>query len=565
MKIKGLTVGILFLLCFSLIFPVTNSYPTIQTDKNKIMEEQFLVDRDHNSENTPDEPTVFPFASSGIKDLIQTQIGTRSDPMDSQWPVASHDIYHTGRSPYNTAATPFVEKWRFPGNGWMYGSVVIDDGGTIYFGADDFFAVYSNGSLKWKVDNHMDVHSAPAIDENDIIYAGTAYDSPNRLYAFYPNGTVKWSYVTGNHIFSSPVIGEDGTIYFGDNNGNLNALYPNGTLKWSTPNIYSVFSSPAIGEDGTIYCTSWSGGNVYAIYPNNGTIKWQFLTGGQTKANPSIAEDGTIYVSSWDDYLYALYPNNGTMKWRVNTNYGSSNNPSIGPDGTIYVAHVDLYAVNPNGTVKWIFPLGDERHCSFAAPAISADGIIYIGANIGDGVGGELIVVNPDGTERWRSGSICNEGIVSSPAIAEDGTVYVGSLNDEEVHSGAVTSKGFIHAFGPGNVKKAIIEQPIAGMIYFRGKELLPSIRGRTTIIQNITVQANATNVNELDRIGFFVDGNLQYNSTEPPFEWNMNKDYYPKILSEHHRIRVTAFYKGGCEWSVEQFVHYIHFRILET
>jgi outer membrane protein assembly factor BamB len=245
------------------------------------------------------------------------------------------------------------------------------------------------------------------------------------------------------------------------------------------------------------------------------------------------------------------------MKWRVNTKYGSSNNPSIGPDGTIYVAHADLYAVNPDGTVKWIFPLGDERHCSFAAPAISADGTIYIGANIGDGVGGELIVVNPDGTERWRSGSICSEGIVSSPAIAEDGTVYVGSLNDEEVHSGAVTSKGFLHAFGPGDVKKATMEQPSAGKIYFFGKELFSTISGKTIIIRNVTVRATATNLGELDHIGFFVDGNPQYNATEPPFEWNMNKNYY-KGLFEHHHIRITAFYKGGCEWSDQREVTYV-------
>jgi len=518
--------------------------------------ERFLVDREHNLENAPDKPIVFSSALQGAKEISHTPIERGDCLMDSQWPVASHDVYHTGQSPYSTAAAPLVEKWRFPGNDWIDCSPVIDNEGTVYFGADDFFAVYSNGTLKWTVDNKMDVCSAPAIDENGIIYVGTVYDSPNHLYAFNPNGTVKWSYPTDN-IFSSPVIGEDGVIYFGEYNGNLIALYPNGTLKWSNPNIYSVFSSPAIGDDGTIYCTSWSGGHVYAIYPNNGTVKWQFPAGGQMKANPSIAEDGTIYVSSWDDYLYALYPNNGTMKWRVNTYLGSSSNPSIGPDGTIYVAHNDLYAINPDGMVKWIFPLGDERDCSFAAPAISADGIIYIGANIGNGVGGELILVNPDGTERWRSGSICNEGIVSSPAIAKDGTVYIGSLNDEEVQPGGFTSKGFIHAFGPGEVKKATMEEPIAGKVYYLGSKLFSTFSGKTIIIRNVTVNAESTSLDQLDHISFFVDGNIEYNSTSPPFEWNMNKNYF-KGLIEYHRIRVTAFFKGGCEWSEQLPVTYI-------
>lgn len=532
------------------------------TENKKIsfnLNERFLVDREHNSVNAPDEPIVFPTASRSLidlRDLTKTQIMTGCGPMDLQWPVMSHDVRHTGRSSYNTASAPLVEKWRFPGKGWVYASPVIDKEGTVYFGADGFFAINPNGTAKWIVDDtFIYVFSAPAIDENGIIYVGLD-DSPAYLIAFYPNGTEKWRY-SSDYIFSSPVIDTAGIIYFGEYNGNLRALYPNGTLKWSTPNIYSVFSSPAIGEDGTIYCTSWSGGYVYAIYPNNGTVKWRFPVGGQMKANPSIAEDGTIYVSSWDDYLYALYPN-GTMKWRVNTRYGSSNNPSIGPDGTIYIAHLDLYAINPDGTVKWIFPFGNERHCSFAAPAISADGIIYIGANIGDGIGGELIVVNPDGTERWRSGSICNEGIASSPAIGEDGTVYIGSLNNEEVHSGAVDSKGFLHAFGPGEIKQATMVQPIPGKCYLFGTEKFSTLSGKTVILRNVTVRANVTNLDDLDHIGFFVDGNLQYDDTEAPYEWNMNTNYYWDILFEHHRIRVTAFYKGGCEWSDERFVTYI-------
>jgi outer membrane protein assembly factor BamB len=555
MMTKGIAVGIISLFFVSLVFPVTNSSPTIQTDNDKIMEERFLVDREHNPENDPDESIVFSSALQDVKEISHTQIGMSNGPMDSQWPVMSHDVQHTGKSQYSTASAPLVEKWRFPGNGGIYCSPVIDKEGTVYFGADSFFAIHSNGTAKWIInDIFIDVFSAPAIDENGVIYVGL-HTSPAYLIAFYPNGTEKWRY-SSDYIYSSPVIDTEGSIYFGEYHGNLIALYPNGTLKWSSPNIYSVYSSPAIGADGTIYCTSWSGGYVHAIYPNNGTVKWRFYAGGQMKANPSIADDGTIYVSSWDDYLYALYPN-GTMKWRVNTYLGASSNPSIGPDGTIYVAHYDLYAVNPDGTVKWIFPLGDERYCTFSAPAISADGIIYIGANIGDDVGGELIVVNPDGTERWRSGSICNSGIVSSPAIAEDGTVYVGSLNREEVHSGAVIPKGFVHAFGPGDVKKATMEQPVAGRFYFFGSEKFLTFSGKTIIFRNVTVRADATNLDELDHIGFFVDGNLQYNTTEPPYEWNMNKNYYPGLI-EYHRIRVTAFYKGGCEWSDELFVTYI-------
>ncbi|MCX6663906.1 MAG: PQQ-binding-like beta-propeller repeat protein [Euryarchaeota archaeon] len=557
---KGMAVGIIALFFVSLVFPVTNSSPPIHTDKNRTMDERFLVDSEHNSKNDPDEPTVFRSSPNGIKDLTKNQVEAIGGPMDSQWPVMSHDVQHTGRSPYSTAAVPFVEKWRFPADGWIWTSPVIDENGVIYFSGYSFFAIDSNGTLKWNNIGYIDVESAPAIGDDGIIYAGTAFASPNHLIAFYPNGTAKWSYPTDN-IFSSPVIGEDGVIYFGEYNGNLRALYPNGTLKWSNPNIYSVYSSPAIGDDGTIYCTSWSGGSVYAIYPDNGTIKWQFSTGGHTKANPSIADDGTIYVSSWDDYLYALYPN-GTMKWRVNTYLGSSNNPSIGPDGTIYVAHADLYAINPDGTVKWIFPLGEERQCTFSAPAISADGIIYIGACIDydHGVGGELIVVNPDGTERWRSGSICNEGIASSPAIAEDGTVYIGSLNDYEVYNGGFDSRGYLHAFGPGNVKKIEIEEPKRGELYFFGNEVLSTKTGRTFIVGGpIDVKVKTYTSSELEKnVSILIDFNLQYSSSEPSFVWTLDKRL-GRYSYGFHVLKIIATYKGGCEWYEQWWFWYFH------
>jgi hypothetical protein len=56
--------------------------------------------------------------------------------------------------------------------------------------------------------------------------------------------------------------------------------------------------------------------------------------------------------------------------------------------------------------------------------------------------GGELLAVNSDGTEYWRSGKICNYEIDSSPCIGSDGTIYIGSANS--------LSRGYLHAFGEG-------------------------------------------------------------------------------------------------------------------
>jgi len=380
-------------------------------------------------------------------------------PMDSPWSMYCHDTRHTGRSPYSTVDT-WDEIWRFKqdANDFVRGSPVVGDDGTIYFGGSgDFYALYPNGTMKWKYDGlDFYVWSAPAIDENGVIYVG---DKHAYFYAINPNGILKWIYGTEGDIMSSPAIGDDGTIYFGNEvgyplGGYINALYPNGTVKWRFKTGHVVYSSPAIGPDGTIYCGCHDT-YLYALYPNNGTVKWKYKTGHWVRVSPCIADDGTIYVVSLDSCLHAVYPN-GTLKWK--TDVGAGTSPTIGQDGTIYCGYTKLHAINPtNGSIKWTFDPGSSRTIRGATPCHSAEDIIYFGTHIGDYGGGEIIAVNPDGTERWRK-KIANKYVDSAPAIGEDGTVYIGSSSSEG------PSYGYLHAFGIGELQ-ADADGPYYGLI----------------------------------------------------------------------------------------------------
>ena len=67
---------------------------------------------------------------------------------------------------------------------------------------------------------------------------------------------------------------------------------------------------------------------------------------------------------------------------------------------------------------QWVF--GTSLYI-YSSPALAADGTIYVGSG-----NGFLYAINPDGTEKWAyltESSIMN----SSPAVAPDGTVYVGT------------------------------------------------------------------------------------------------------------------------------------------
>lgn len=447
---KAVVPFVLLILLSSLV-PV---YATIPVDAS------YELERDTSSVETFLLRKAYPYEYKALHDLEYFQIGqTNNDvneqvlsssssvpssvglngPMNSSWPMKSYNARRIGRTLSSTVDNPGIEKWRFKtfGVGGVDSGAVVDDEGNIYFGCTDFrvYSLYSNGTLRWAYKTGQPIYSTPALAADGTIYI-TSCD--HYLYALRPNGNLKWKFNTGEIISSSPVIAPNGTIYIGHSQGRVFAFNPNGTELWHYDLPNDIYGDPAIGLDGTIYIGSWDN-RFYALNPD-GTLKWSFLTGNHVKGVSSIAPDGTIYFGSWDGYLYALYPN-GTMRWRCRVGSGTETTPAIATDGTIYVGGDDLYAVYPNGTMRWIFDIdvGGDRHIFTSCPAIAAEGTIYVGADVGNGVAGEIIAVNPDGTERWRK-IISDELVDSSPAIAADGTVYIGS-------TGIIFGNG-LHAFG---------------------------------------------------------------------------------------------------------------------
>lgn len=177
-------------------------------------------------------------------------------------------------------------------------------------------------------------------------------------------------------------------------------------------------------------------------------LKWKFDTGDGVESSPAIGKDGTIYVGTFTDHFYALNPN-GSLKWqftRKGEHFRSS--PTIAKDGTIYVtavgglrpnfsAHLGkevdagtpkIYALNPDGTVKWEFVLGGIMSGIVYSPAIAKDGTIYMisgGAKMPGAVGGDRFwAINPDGTEKWHFTT--GDAMYSGAALADDGTIYFG-------------------------------------------------------------------------------------------------------------------------------------------
>ena len=253
-----------------------------------------------------------------------------------------------------------------------------------------------------------------------------------------------WDFATSG-VPGSPAIGADGTIYLPvgrlneDAGGALYAINPDGTLQWQTPlPILPSSTAPAIGAGGMIYVHgSGDEGNVVAIekllaLTPAGVISWTFafnggsgITTSDVASAPAVGDDGVIYVGSSDTNLYAINPN-GTLKWARTPSLSSIEAaPALSPDGgTVYIvdATTTLYAYATDGVLQWQYQLSDTfmGTTNPQSPSVGADGVIYVGSP-----DNYLYAINPNGTRKWRFAT--GAAIKSTPAIGAGGTIYVGS------------------------------------------------------------------------------------------------------------------------------------------
>lgn len=190
---------------------------------------------------------------------------------------------------------------------------------------------------------------------------------------------------------------------------------------WDLKGKPDEFMNIVIGRDGVIYN---AGRNITAIN-KDGSIKWVYENASSSGLvgqfyTPSISSDGTIYVSNGDRSLYAINAD-GTLKWKTPTlsKTARESSPSISDKGTLYLTSSEgLHAINPkDGSVYWSFIMAE----SDGSPAIAKDGTIYIGGRKKTDMSVRLYALTPEGTEKWNNPI----KVITSPTIAADGTIYV--------------------------------------------------------------------------------------------------------------------------------------------
>jgi len=375
---------------------------------------------------------------------------------DSPWPVFGHDSRHTNVSPHEIGKNKKGLLWSYKTGASIESSPVIGADGTIYVGSHDgnFYAFKKDGSLKWKVklaepsyderwNSSKAIMASPAIAKDGTVYINAASDY---LHALNPDGSAKWRFSINwhNDFWNGPNIGPDGTIYIGTartegvgKESGLYALNPDGTEKWFVQESSGVTIVPSIADDGTVIYGAANPqnnkGKVIAL-TSDGKKKWEFVLKEWLEGPAAIGSDGMIFSGSKEGDFFALDPD-GKELWRFKTSGGISAMPTIGPDGTVYIGSWDgnFYAFDQRtGKEKWRFDVkvGKDpklfegypgKETIITSAALSKDGVLIF-ADVFD----TLYALDTNGKELWRWKNVSGGGFASSPAVAQDGTIYFG-------------------------------------------------------------------------------------------------------------------------------------------
>lgn len=244
------------------------------------------------------------------------------------------------------------------------------------------------------------------------VYHGDRQRTGQSTASIAPLPQVAWRYLTGASVVCTPCVGPDGTIYFGSDDGKFYALNPNGTSKWVFNFGSLLRSSPALLSDGSVVF-GCEDGNLYSISPQ-GAQQWVFRANGPINSAPMVASNDLIVFGSDSGTLYRV-DRFGQPGKRLVTTGKFRGAPALLADGSV-VAATDKGQLLIDGSKTRSIHLSDE---ALTSPAIAQDGTIYLG-----GDDGNLYAVNPDASLRWHFSAASR--IQSSPAIGPDGTIYFG-------------------------------------------------------------------------------------------------------------------------------------------
>lgn len=203
--------------------------------------------------------------------------------------------------------------------------------------------------------------------------------------------------------------------------GAVTAVAPSGSAP-TTPFAPVALVVPAGGEE----TARTRGGRASGAITLPLRVRWQRSSLSAIAAGIGVAPDGkTLYVATLGGRLEALATSDGSSRFSFDLGDRSYTAPAVAADGTIYVGSDAgvLYALRPNGDVRFRTKLpgaagGAKKHPEIdVAPLLLGDEIVFAAGNV-------LYRCGRDGAV--KSTFAAPGKIFTAPAALPDGTVVVG-------------------------------------------------------------------------------------------------------------------------------------------
>lgn len=221
----------------------------------------------------------------------------------------------------------------------------------------------------WTFTEATDFFMGQAAEENGIVYAPS---NDGNLYAINPDGSLKWAFETGHNLWAQPVINND-VLFVGGMDHHVYAISLDGAELWATKMAGAVVESPVLSDDGAILYVGSVGREMAALRAADGTVIWDFSTVGGVWGRSLIA-NGTLYFGDSSGNLYALDPVTGEEQWRRNYPDAIVGGVSLLPDGLALISEGgELRVINFDGTPRWGASLNGN---AFQAPIINGERLI---------------------------------------------------------------------------------------------------------------------------------------------------------------------------------------------
>lgn len=391
---------------------------------------------------------------------------------------------------YDPAAAVSMEWSALLGGNVQAGSsaALSPDGSTVYMmrslSGSDVAALVAydaaSGSQKWMVDLSVamqgasptaqakDIFSSPAVDNNGNVYMivrDLQSEADRNLYTISvsADGSLRWAVpvaTPGSNLYATtPAIAADGSIFIAHRDGKVGSLTPDGEYtEYPSTGLSNITSGVAISRSGMVYVT---GGNSLGLFGYNPStdVSWTYNTnfGGASSAligalkstTVAIGTDGTVYSVSdatSGGIIFAVDGVTGAEKWAYTT-VGAipDGGVALGADGTVYASggeylastpSAGIYAINPDGTLKWHYPSTAAVQTS---PIVDSRGYIHF-------VDAEATyyVLTAEG-ELFSSLSL-GDACASSPVMDANGNLYVAVNANGQFQVVCASSKGDSYA-----------------------------------------------------------------------------------------------------------------------